>query len=209
MLVCIPVAALPAVTVNQIIHRPLRTPQQAVGEYLQLVMALTPEELEEAGVSTNVIRSVKDDLSDRYETYLVGFDPDSDAWYMASVDAVFDNGNRIRCLTFGDSVVHCENLSEKLDTWMGALIETGRAEGQAPAHLADSHEIVLGERVAAWLSNRRARLDGPYDVAITGQHGGWIRVEALFETGFRMGCYFTGARPIVVDYCVELPAASG
>jgi hypothetical protein len=208
MLLCIPLAIFPAITIDQLVHRPLRTPQQAVGEYLDLAMTATPDEMEQAGRSENVVRDLQGEFSEDYDTYLVEFDPDSEAWYAASVDAVFDNGFRMRCLTFGANVVHCEDLSEKLDLWMGGLISTGLHAGQLPPEF-DSGQIAVGAGVVDWLSSHRRRLEGVYSTSVTGQHGGWILMEARFDSGFRMGCYFRSARPAVVDRCVELPATSG
>jgi len=207
MLLCVPLAILPAIAVNQLIHGPLRTPQQAVGDYLELVMTATPDELEAAGVSTHVIRSLRGEITDRYTTYLVEFDPDSEAWFAASVDVVFDNGFRMRCLTFGDNVVHCDDLSNQLASWMDGLVSIGRSDGQIPAEF-DVRQIAVEDQVVDWLSARDGRLDGQYDVSVESQHGGWIMMAAQFDSGFRMGCYFRNARPAVVDHCVDLPAGS-
>jgi hypothetical protein len=205
MLVCVPLAVPLALTTNQLVHQPLRRPQQAMVEYLDAISTLTPAELEEAGLSVNPVRSLVDEFAERYTTYLVEFDPDSDDWFAASVDTVFDNGLRMRCLTLGDNVVHCRNIGDDLATWMDGLISTGASGGQS-AEVLNPDRIVVGREVVAWLSARQARLDSEYTTAIDGQRGGWILVTAAFDDAYRMGCYFRSARPIIVDHCLDLPA---
>ena len=207
MLLCVPLAIFPAVTVNQLVHRPLRAPQQALGEYLGLVTTATAEEVEAAGVSLNVIRGLQEHLSEQYSTHLVEFDPDSEAWYSARVDAAFDDGFVMRCITFGKNVVHCSDHSERLATWMSDLIHAGLG-GARRWETADRLDLVVRDGVVAWLTDRRHRLSQNYTVSWEVQRGGWVLVSAQCDTGFRMGCYFRGARPVVVDHCVDLPAPS-
>ncbi len=206
MLLCIPLAIFPALALNELIHRPLRTPQQALSDFLDVAVTATAEEAEAAGVSLNVVRGLRDNLSEGYVTHLVGFDPDSESWFSANVDAAFDSNLLMRCLTFGASVVHCHDLSELLTGWMDDLIRAGLS-GARPWEETGAQALVVDDDVVTWLTSHRHRLSQEYTVSRSAQRGGWILMSAQFDTGFEMGCYFRGARPVVVDHCAEMPAA--
>ena len=203
MLLCIPLAIFPAITVNDLLHRPLRTPQQTLADYLDLVTTKTADEAAAAGVSLSPVRGLQERLSERYTTHLVGFDPDSDDWFSGSVDAAFDNGLVMRCLIFGDSLVQCRDVSQQLTTWMGDLVEAGLG-GVRRWETGGRLDLIVGDDIVAWLTDRRHRLSHNYTVSWEVQRGGWVLVSAQVDTGFKLGCYFTGARPVVVDRCVQM-----
>lgn len=202
LLVSIPMALFPAIVVNGFINQPLRTPQQAVGE---LVRSAVSGAVEETAVQEANYRSISpflDELSEQYVTHFVTFGSDTESWYSAYVDVVFDNGFVLRCATSGRNVIYCDDFSKKFAAWMGDLARAS-LYNERPWLDARIRRLAVDDTVVAWLVAHRDQLSETYEVSRDGQQGGWVFMSARFDTGFEMLCRFRGATPVIVDQCVE------
>ena len=201
--ICIPVAILPAVSVDGFINRPLRIPQQVVGELVNLTVNGANEEM--IGTRYSSYRSIepfRESLSKRYVSHRVEFGSDTETWYSAYVDTVFDNGFVLRCVTAEKHVLYCDDFSTKFVAWMGDLVEAG-LYGERAWLEAKMRRLVVDDAAVDWLVVHSDQLSETYEVSRDGQQGGWILMSARFDTGFEILCRFHGAAPIVVDQCVE------
>lgn len=206
LLVSIPVALFMAMPADGFINRPLRAPQREVGQVIHL--AVTGAPVPEIWASSyRSIEPFRASLSEQYVTYFVGFSSYTETWYSAYVDAVFDNGLTLRCVTVGKQVVYCQDLSQKLDGWMDDLVRAGLYD-ERPWLDEQTQHLAVDDIVLAWLTDHAAQLSETYEVSRAGQQGGWLFMSARFDTGFEMVCRFRGTSPVVVDQCVETSTGS-
>ncbi len=210
LLIAAPVALLPALSVNGFMNRPLRYPQELVGESLQL--ALSGVQIEDLTAESQQVglRSLKPyigQLSDGYETYFVAFSDETGTWYSAYVDVVFDNGFVLRCVTVGERVVYCDDFGKRLSGWVGELARAGLYE-ERPWLEAKVRRLDVTESVIDWLLAHRDLLSENYEVRWESQQSGWVYVHVRFDNGFEMFCRFRGVQPTVVDQCTEASATA-
>ncbi len=200
-LTTLPLAILPAWTVNSLLYNPLSIPQQRVAQLVE--KAVTPgKTLNPNSMDYRTIRPFREALSEQYVTHFVSFGTDTESWYSAYVDAVFDNGLILRCSVAGEAVVHCADFSQKFNGWMEDLIHAGLTGEQRWAD--DRMKLLLvDEHVLTWLENHREHLTETYTLIRTGQQGPWVFMTAQFENGFGMRCRFHGAPQVRVDRCEE------
>lgn len=200
-LITLPLALLPAWTVNNLLYNPLSIPQQRVAQLIEKAVnnsaTLNPETLD-----YRTIRPYLDAISEHYVTHFVSFGIDTESWYSAYVDVGFDNGLVLRCSVSGETVVHCDDFSQKLSNWMGDLIHAGITGEQRWAD--DRMKLLLvDEPVLTWLRDYGDQLSETYTLTRTGQQGPWIFMTAQFDTGFGMRCRFQGAPQVRVERCEE------
>lgn len=197
---CISLALPLAGTVEGLLNRPLRHPQQKVAELIELSIAGAQDAAEAQGISYRAAAPFRAAFSEQYVTHLVEYDPET--LYSAYVDVAFDNGFVLRCVTLGEHVAYCDDFSKKFADWMDNLIHAGLT-GEHRWLDAPVRRLQVDDTVTAWLTEPRGQLEGDYEVSRTGQRGGWILMSARFASGFEMHCHFRGAAPIRVDQCHE------
>jgi len=202
LLVCIPMALLPAAIVDGFINRPLRIPQQAVGELVKLTVTGAIEEAEVREIGYSAIKPFREALSKQYVSHFVAFGSDTGTWYSAYVDVAFDNSFVLRCATSGRNVIYCDDFSQKFAAWMDDLVRAGLYD-ERPWLDARMQRLAVDDTVVAWLGAHSDQLSETYEVSRAGQRGGWVFMSARFDTGFEMMCRFRGATPVLVDQCVE------
>ena len=195
---CISLALPLAGTVEGLLNRPLRRPQQQVAELIELSLAGAQDAAEAQGVAYRAAAPFRADFSEQYVTHLVKYDPET--LYSAYVDVAFDNGFVLRCATVGKRVVYCDDFSKKFAGWMDDLIHAGLT-GEYRWLDAPVRRLLVDDAVTAWLTEHHGQLEGSYEVSRTGQQGGWVLMAARFDSGFEMQCRFRGAAPIRVDQC--------
>jgi hypothetical protein len=205
LLVAVPLAFLPALTVNGFMNRPLRTSQLLVGEILDLSLAGVGEEdlgRESLEASYRSLKPYLDRISDGYETYFVDFSAETGTWYSAFVDVVFEDGFVLRCVTVGDKVIYCDDYSKRVEGWVGDLVRSGLS-GERPWLEAKVRRLDVSESVIDWLAYHQEQLSANYEVQRESQQSGWVHIRVRFDTGFEVICRFRGAQPTVVDQCIE------
>ncbi|MFQ6102066.1 MAG: hypothetical protein ACE5OS_12655 [Anaerolineae bacterium] len=207
LLVCVPLALLLAVSIDGFINQPLRTPQWAVSELVRLTVTASPEVTEAQEASYRSIEPFREALSEHYVSHFVGFGSDTESWYSAYVDVIFDNGFVLRCATVGKNVVYCGDFSQKFAAWMGDLVHAGLYD-ERPWLDAKMRRLAVNDVVVAWLAAHSDQLSETYEVSRDGQQGGWVFMSARFDTGFEMVCRFRGATPVLVDQCLETSTSS-
>ncbi len=201
LLVSLPMALFMAMPADGFIDKPLRAPQQRVGHVIHL--AVTGAPVPEIWASSyRSIEPFRESLSAQYVTYFVGFSSYSETWYSAYVDAVFDNGLTLRCVTVGKQVVYCQDLSQKLAGWMDDLVRAGLYD-ERPWLDEQTQHLAVDDIVLAWLADHQAQLGETYQLSRAGQRGGWLFMSARFDSGFEMVCRFRGTSPVTVDQCIE------
>jgi len=197
---CISLALPLAGTVEGLLNRPLRRPQQKVAELIELSIAGAQDAAEAKGIAYRAAAPFRADFSEQYVTHLVKYDPET--LYSAYVDVAFDNRFVLRCVTLGEHVAYCDDFSQKFAGWMDDLIHAGLT-GEHRWLAAPVRRLQVDDAVTAWLAEHRGQLEGDYEVSRTGQQGGWILMSARFASGFEIHCRFRGAAPIRVDQCHE------
>lgn len=201
--VCIPLALLPMVSVDGFINRPLRIPQQVVGELVNLaVTGATQEMIGTREASYRSIEPFREALSERYVNHFVAFGSDTEAWDSAYVDVAFDDGFVLRCVSSVKTVLYCDDFSSKFTAWVGDLVHAG-LYGERAWLDAKMKRLAVDDAVVDWLAAHRDQLSETYEVSRDSQQGGWVFMSARFDTGFEMLCRFHGAAPIQVDQCME------
>ncbi len=206
LLLCIPLALLTAVVTTELINQPLNEPQRVVGRLVQLANEGDVETANAIGLGYSSIKPFQNSLSDQFTTHFVSFSIGTEMWYSAYVDVAFDNKFVMRCVTAGDRVVYCDDFSKKFAGWMGDLVHAGLSGEQR--WLEDRMKLLdVEEPVIIWLEDHKAHLSESYDVTRTGQQGGWIFMNAQFDTGFEMQCRFHEATPVIVDQCIAVSPA--
>jgi hypothetical protein len=206
LLVAVPVAFFPALTVNGFMNQPLRYPQEVVGRGLRLALSGTQIEDLTADSQRASLRSLTpylDRLSDEYKTYFVSFSSDTSTWYSAYIDVVFENGLVLRCVTVGDRVVYCDDFSERLSSWVGELVRAGLYE-EHPWLEPKIRRLDVTESVVDWLVAHGEQLSENFTIQREGQQSGWVYVDVRFDNGFAMRCRFRDVQLTVVDQCVQV-----
>ncbi len=200
-LITIPLAILPAWTVNGMLYNPLSIPQQRVAQLIEKAVNNSAT-LNQDSLDYRTIRPYLDTISKQYVTHFVSFGTDTESWYAAYVDIAFDNNLVLRCSVSGEAVVHCADFSQKFNAWMEDLIHAGLTGEQRWAN--DRMKLLLvDEPVLTWLENHREYLTESYTLTRTGQQGPWVFMAAQFDNGFDMRCRFHGAPQVRVNRCEE------
>jgi hypothetical protein len=202
LLASIPLALFSAMTVDGLINRPLRIPQQRVGELINLTITGAADELEARAADYRSIQPFLDSISEQYVTHFVEFDSEEGSFFSAHVDVVFDSGFVLRCATAGERVIYCDDFSQKYAAWTDDLVHAGMY-GERRWLDTRIRRLEVEEAVLDWLTVHREQLSERYEVSRVGQQSRWILMSVQFDTGFEMTCYFRGARPVLVNQCVE------
>jgi hypothetical protein len=206
LLIALPVALLPALTVNSFMNGPLRYPQTVVSDSLQLALSGAQVEDLTADSQQANLRSLKpylEQLSDEYETYFVSFSDETGSWHSAYIDVVFDNGLVLRCVTVGNQLVFCDDFEKRLHSWVGELARAGIFD-ERPWLEPKMRHLDVTESTIDWLQEHRDQLSESFQVQRESQQSGWIYVHVAFDTGFEMVCRFRDVRLTVVDKCYEV-----
>lgn len=207
LLVGVPLALVMAATVNGFINRPLRFPQQAVGELVSVALTGEIANMESLQSSYRSIKPYQDAMTDRYESHFVKFQMDTGTWDSAYIDVDFDNGFVMRCATILDRVVYCDNFSQRITDWIEELVRAG-LYGERPWLEADIKRLMVHESVVDWLGAHRDQLSETYEWKKQAQYADWFYISIQFDTGFEMVCRFREATPVLLDQCVETSPAS-
>ena len=203
LLTSLPLAFLAASTIDGFIYQPLRLPQHVVHRTIQ--SALTGD-VGNSEIMQSSYRSVKpflDDLSDDYTSYFVKFSTETGTWFSAYVDVQFDNGFVMRCVTLGDKLAYCADFSEKVDKWIGQLVDAGLNETRLWEE-EKMQSLVVSSDVEEWLHQHQSQMSSSYDWEFAEQFSSVFFVIVEFPNGSKMECRFRGATPVVVDRCIVL-----
>ena len=207
LLVCVPLAFLSAASIDGFFNQPLRNPQQLTGKLINLTLA---GEIEENALLQSSYRSIEpylESFSDRYESHFVSFGWATGTWESAYVDIVFDNGFTMRCVTSSKTVIYCDDLSQRYDTWVNDLVRSG-LYGEHPWQERDIRRLTVHESVVDWLGAHRDQLSENYELRRDGQYNDWVFMAVRFDTGFEMVCRFRETAPVIIDQCVAAGSAS-
>jgi hypothetical protein len=190
LILCAPLALLPGIAADESVNADLRTRQNAAHEAITLTL--------ERRVSRPELEPYLDRMTERFTLHLADYDLEASD---ASVDAAFDTGFVTRCLVLGQATAGCIPISERMASWMDALIQDALADGQPNLLLEHANRLVFEDDIVRDLAASKGRMSEEYTVARATQHGRWVIVSARFDVGQELDCYFRGAQPVFLDRC--------
>ena len=199
LLIGIPIAFLMSLAVNSLINQPLRRPEQVTGN---LIKQANAGELAVDSIDYRTIQPFMDQLTADYRVHFVAFGGDRKSWSSAYVDAVFEHGFLLRCVTAENKVIFCDDFSEKYHTWMDDLARFGLS-GEQPWMDEPIQYLAVDASVLDWLETQSPKMSTNYEIMASPPQNGWVFMSARYDSGFEMTCRFHGAAPILVDQCVE------
>ena len=187
----LPLAALPALVVDEVVDRPLRAGQRVV----QRAISTSPMDEGEGG-ETATYRDLF--AATGYTLHRVSTDPATVDRQV--IDAAFDNGVVVRCGVADQALTGCLPIAPEFARWMEALVRAGLDEG-SEAELALAGQLYVGDDALSWLKSQGERMREPYQVSRDTQRGGWVVMSARFESGYVLTCDFYGDAPVVLQGC--------
>lgn len=208
MLICIPLALLPAITAYELITKPFIIPHQEVNRLIVTTISGGIEKVKAEGLAYRTVELFGENFTTDYRIHFVNFYTSNDeTLYTAYVDVNFDNGFVMRCATAGNYVTYCDNFSSKFAGWTSDIIYY--AHTGEKTWLAEEHKkLDVNQATLAWLIDHSQAMTENYKVTRSAQKRGWILMTAVFDNGFSMQCRFHGLAPISVDQCTEVTTTS-
>jgi hypothetical protein len=190
LLLCLPLAVLPALICDEIVNRPLRKGQRAVHRAISGAAGDT---------SQQDLVPTYDLLAAGYTLHRVGSDPET--LEQQTIDVAFKDGVVVRCQVSNQALNRCVPISPDFGAWMDALIQEGLTGGQGTALAPHARRVSVGDDTLRWLAAQRDAVGGRYEISRETQRGGWVVMSARFDIGYVLTCHFHGASPVVLDHC--------
>ena len=174
LLVCVPLAALPALAGDELINRGLRAGQRAAA------------------------RELRDLTSDAYVLHRVSGWPEI---WDETIDVAFPDGFVMRCSVRREFLVDCLAVSPSYRAWMETLIEGAPGDAETVDAIRYAGGLSVGDGVLADLARSAGRIDDAYEIQRQGQYGDWVVMSARFDRGAILTCYFHSHDPVVLNHC--------
>jgi hypothetical protein len=188
----LPLAALPALVVDEVVNRPLRAGQQVVHRSISTSPMDTSEEGETAAYRDLFAAA-------GYTLHRVSTDPET--LDRQVIDAAFDNGVVVRCGVLDQALTGCLPIAPEFAGWMEALIRAGLGEGSEAELASLAGQLYVGDDALSRLASQGEMMSEPYQVSRDTQRGGWVVMSARFESGYTLICDFYGDAPVVLQGC--------
>ena len=188
----LPLAALPALVVDEVVNRPLRAGQRTV------YRAIATNPAGGAGVGD---AATYQDLfaATGYTLHRVGTDPET--LDRQVIDAAFDNGVVVRCGVADQALTGCLPIAPEFAGWMETLVQAGLGERSEAELALLAGQLYVGDDALSWLTSQGEMMSEPYQVSRDTQRGGWVVMSARFESGYVLTCDFHGDAPVVLQGC--------
>ena len=191
LVLCLPLAMLPAAISDEIVNRPLHAGQQAV---YRAISTSPSGETDPKGVA-----SYRDLLPAGYRLYRTGYD--AETMEQQTIDVAFENGVAVRCQVSGQTLAGCLTISSEFEEWMDALVSGAVTGERATEPASQAGRVSVSETTWDWLASQRSAMSGRYEISRDTQRGGWVIMAARFDTGYVLDCTFRGTSPVVLDHC--------
>jgi hypothetical protein len=188
----LPLAALPALVVDEVVNRPLRAGQQVVHRSISTSPMGGSEEGETATYRDLFAAA-------GYTLHRVSTDPET--LDRQVIDAAFDNGVVVRCRVADQALLGCLPIAPEFAGWMEALVRAGLGEGSEAELASSAGQLYVGDDALSWLASQGEMMSEPYQVSRDTQRGGWVVMSARFESGYTLICDFYGDAPVVLQGC--------
>ena len=188
----LPLAALPALVVDEVVNRPLRAGQRTV------YRAIATNPAGGAGVGD---AATYQDLfaATGYTLHRVGTDPET--LDRQVIDAAFDNGVVVRCGVADQALTGCLPIAPEFAGWMETLVRAGLGEGSEAGLASLAGQLYVGDAALSWLASQGEMMSERYQVSRDAQRGGWVVMSARFDSGYVLTCDFYGDAPVVLQGC--------
>jgi hypothetical protein len=188
----LPLAALPALVVDEVVNRPLRAGQQVVHRSISTSPMGGSEEGETAAYRDLFAAA-------GYRLHRVSTDPETVDQQV--IDAAFDNGVVVRCGVSDQVLTGCLPIAPEFAGWMEALVRTGLGEGSEAELASLAGQLYVDDDALSWLASQGEMMSKPYQVSRDTQRGGWVVMSARFDSGYVLTCDFYGDAPVVLQGC--------
>ena len=188
----LPLAALPALVVDEVVNRPLRAGQRVVHRSISTNPTSGGEEGETAAYGDLFAAT-------GYTLHRVSADPAT--LDRQVVDAAFDNGVVVRCGVSDQALTGCLPIAPEFAGWMETLVRVGLGEGSEAELAALAGQLYVSDEALGRLASQVEMMSEPYQVSRDAQRGGWVVMSARFETGYVLTCDFYGDAPVVLQGC--------
>jgi len=188
----LPLAALPALVVDEVVNRPLRAGQQVVHRSISTSPMGASEEGETAAYRDLFAAT-------GYTLHRVGTDPET--LDRQVIDAAFDNGVVVRCGVSNQALTGCLPIAPEFAGWMETLVRAGLGEGSEAELASLAGQLYVGDDALSWLASQGEMMSEPYQLSRDTQRGGWVVMSARFDTGYVLTCDFYGDAPVVLQGC--------
>jgi hypothetical protein len=194
----LPLAALPALVVDEVVNRPLRAGQRVVHRSI-----LTSPMGEGETGETTAYRDLF--AATGYTLHRVSTDPET--LDRQVIDAAFDNGVVVRCGVADQALTGCLPIAPEFSGWMETLIRAGLGEGSETELASLAGQLYVSDDALSRLASQGEMMSEPYQVSRDTQRGGWVVISARFDSGYVLTCDFYGDAPAVVQGCsfAQLP----
>jgi hypothetical protein len=146
----LPLAALPALVVDEVVNRPLRAGQQVVHRSISTSPMGAGEEGETAAYRDLFAAT-------GYTLHRAGTDPET--LDRQVIDAAFDNGVVVRCGVSDQTLTGCLPIAPGFAGWMETLVRVGLGEGPEPQ--SDPYPVSRDAQRGGWVV-MSARFDSGY-----------------------------------------------
>ncbi|HQE92050.1 MAG TPA: hypothetical protein PLH19_04645 [Anaerolineae bacterium] len=200
LLVACVMALPPAFVLDYLVLSPIRTPQVRAADFIETYLEGGEAAVRAAGQNIAEAQRHGAHFTPRYTIYFAGFDNTTETLFAAYSDIAFDSGFALRCLVMGGRITFCDDLSQKLDLYIGQMVQAGKT-GERPWLANPMKTFNVTEDVVTWLQTHQAELGDTYRLTVTAQKGDWMFVTAQFDAGTAMTCRFHGNAVITVDQC--------
>ena len=188
----LPLAALPALVVDEVVNRPLRAGQRAVHRSI----SASPM----GGSDEGEIAAYRDLFAATgYTLHRVSTDPET--LDRQVIDAAFDNGVVVRCGVSDRALTGCLPIAPEFAGWMETLVRVGLGEGSEAELALPAGQLYVGDDALSWLTSQREMMSERYQVSRDAQRGGWVVMSTRFDSGYVLTCDFYGDAPVVLQGC--------
>ena len=191
LILCLPLAVLPALICDEVVNRPLRSGQRTVHRAISVGPA--------GDTSQGSMAPYRALSFDGYTLHRVGYDPET--LEQQTVDVAFDDGVVVRCQVSDQALKGCLPILSEFEAWMDALISEALTGGAGTELAPHAGRVSVAEDTLRWLASQRGVMGARYEISRDTQRGGRVVMAARFDTGYVLTCYFYGASPVVLDHC--------
>jgi hypothetical protein len=188
----LPLAALPALVVDEVVNRPLRAGQRVVHRSISTSPMGGGEEGEIAAYRDLVAATA-------YTLHRVGTDPETVDRQV--IDAAFDNGVVVRCGVANRALTGCLPIAPEFAGWMETLVRVGLGDGSEAELALLAGQLYVGDDALSGLASQGEMMGERYQISRDAQRGGWVVMLARFESGTILTCDFYGDAPVVLQGC--------
>ncbi len=197
LLIAVPAFLLAGYVTDDFVNRPLRDPQTAVADLLQVV--LEGQELtrqERLDLHVGALNAIADLVSEPRLMMVNHYDPNT--MTSASIEIEFAEA-WASCYVISRQLTFCQASDPLLTESFSCVLFAGDSE-------AHSCRGQASPEVEAWLAQARPRLGPEPILEVTGRMGAVALLEGRGQDGTPFACHLYGSMPVVIDSCAFQPA---